>query len=245
MFMAKGSKLLLLIACFSVLCSCRKSENTTTGLTSSPKYSGRLTLKGLQKKVDVLFDNYGIPHIYAQNGEDTYFALGYIQAQERISQMEFLRRAVTGQLAEVLGDKFVAGDIAKRTVGIAENAKQSAKAFRESPDTPFKRATNSFLAGINFYLANLTPATRPKDLRPAPKAYTLEDIFGLTSGFLYGFAAYEVFSDIVTDQLVNKLDAKYLTDLSILTGSSVNTFFPAKSSTNVSASGNIKKKSVR
>ena len=49
-----------------------------------PQYSGELTLTGLQQTVEVIFDHYGVPHIYGQNEEDVYFALGYVHAQERL-----------------------------------------------------------------------------------------------------------------------------------------------------------------
>lgn len=226
-----------------ILFGCGKTQTKETPLAVTPKYAGKIALKGVQQDVEVLFDNYGIPHIYAKNQEDAYFALGYLQAQERIAQMELLRRLFTGQLAEVLGDKFVASDITNKTVGVAENARQSAKALREGANTPFKKSMQAFLGGINTYLAGLTPATRPKDLLPTPKAYVLEDVFGLTAGFLYGFSAYEVLSDVLTDQLVNKLgDAKYLEDLSIQTGKPVNASFPAKNASATTTLNNPNKK---
>ncbi|NNL78046.1 MAG: hypothetical protein HKO68_17070, partial [Desulfobacterales bacterium] len=61
-----------------------------------PEYSGRLTLSGLKEKVEIIFDPYGIPHIYSHNEEDVYFALGYVHAQERLFQMEIMRRVAAG-----------------------------------------------------------------------------------------------------------------------------------------------------
>src|SRR5687767_6802706 len=68
-----------------------------------PVYSGEKTLAGLHQEVEVLYDNYGVPHIYAQHAEDAYFTLGYVHAQDRLSQMEMLRRVADGRLAEILG----------------------------------------------------------------------------------------------------------------------------------------------
>jgi penicillin amidase len=85
-----------------------------------PQYSGRLKLTGLQDEVEVIFDPYGIPHIYGQNETDVYFALGYVHAQERLFQMEMMRRITAGRLSEILGEKLIKTDKFFRTLGIQE-----------------------------------------------------------------------------------------------------------------------------
>lgn len=195
-----------------------------------PQYSGKKTLQGLQQKVEVLFDNHGIPHIYAQSLEDAYYALGYLHAQERISQFELFRRLGTGTLGEVLGAFGASFDVTNRTVGIVENAKKTAKDLRNGPNTDFKKSMISYLSGVNTYLAGLTPETRPKDLLPTPAAYTLEDMYSWINYFVYGFAALEVSSDAITDQLVSRLnDSAYFKDLKIQNGTPINKSFPARS----------------
>ena len=72
-----------------------------------PQYSGDLVLKGLHGVVDVYFDDWAVPHIYARNEADAYFALGYVHAQERLFQMEIMRRIAAGRMAEILGQKLV------------------------------------------------------------------------------------------------------------------------------------------
>src|SRR6188768_811675 len=77
-------------------------------LTSQkPKYAGGIQLDGLSKQVEVMYDFYGIPHIYAQGEEDAYFALGFVHAQDRLFQMEMIRRIASGRLAEVFGEDLV------------------------------------------------------------------------------------------------------------------------------------------
>ncbi len=61
-----------------------------------PNYSANLNLPGLKAEVSVLYDNYAIPHLYAQNEEDLFYAFGYIHAQDRLFQMEVLRRLADG-----------------------------------------------------------------------------------------------------------------------------------------------------
>ena len=95
-------------------------------LTSQkPQYSGTVQLKGLHKKVSVIFDFYGVPHIYASNEEDAYFALGYVHAQDRLFQMEMIRRIATGRLSELFGAEFLNIDRFFKTLCLEEQADSS------------------------------------------------------------------------------------------------------------------------
>ena len=85
-----------------------------------PQYSGERVLPGLHQKVEVYFDPWAIPHIYARNEADAYFALGYVHAQERLFQMEILRRIAGGRMAEIFGEKLVKTDRFFRTIGIGQ-----------------------------------------------------------------------------------------------------------------------------
>ena len=82
---------------------------------SKPKYEGEVPLKNLQKETTVYFDEFGVPHIYAENNLDAMEALGYVHAQDRLWQMELMRRIAPGRLSEIFGsaalknDKFFAG----------------------------------------------------------------------------------------------------------------------------------------
>jgi len=64
---------------------------------------GELSAPGLAEPVEVIRDEWGVPHIYAQNDEDLFFAQGYVMAQDRLWQMEMWRRWHEGQLAEIFG----------------------------------------------------------------------------------------------------------------------------------------------
>ena len=96
--------------------------------SSKPILNGELILDGLHKEVSVHYDDFGIPHIYAENEHDLYLALGYVHAQDRLFQMELLRRVGGGNLAEILGPDLVETDRFMRTIGINETAKLSARA---------------------------------------------------------------------------------------------------------------------
>ncbi|HHB78629.1 MAG TPA: penicillin acylase family protein, partial [Saprospiraceae bacterium] len=78
--------------------------------STGPQYSGTIDLEGVTSPVEVHYDDYGIPHIYAQNAQDAYHALGYAHAQDRLFQMEMIRRLVSGRLSELLGPAALKSD---------------------------------------------------------------------------------------------------------------------------------------
>ena len=85
---------------------------------------GTLILPGLTTNVEIIFDRFGIPHIYADNDADAFRALGYVHAQDRLFQMELTRRLARGELAEILGPKLVKTDKFFRTLRIKSFAKE-------------------------------------------------------------------------------------------------------------------------
>ena len=75
-----------------------------------PPPSGRAVLQGLSAPVEVIRDTWGVPHIYAANNDDLFFAQGFVQAQDRLFQMDLNRRLGLGRLAEITGPLGVAFD---------------------------------------------------------------------------------------------------------------------------------------
>ena len=78
--------------------------------SKQPTRQGTVTLAHLQGSVTVRYDDRGVPHIRAENEADLYRALGYVHAQDRLFQMEIMRRLARGELAEVLGPKLLETD---------------------------------------------------------------------------------------------------------------------------------------
>ena len=115
-----------------------------------PSYSGDLSVKGIKGNIEVIRDSFGMPHIYAENDADVYFGLGYCMAQDRLFQMEMIRRAARGRLAEILGEKLVPVDQLFRTVTASKSPEE---AYEELPPD-LKAAYESFTEGVNYYVAN-------------------------------------------------------------------------------------------
>src|SRR5437879_5245368 len=64
---------------------------------------GEIKIAGLKEPVEVLRDRWGVPHIYAKNADDLFFAQGFVAAQDRLFQLDLWRRTAVGELSEVMG----------------------------------------------------------------------------------------------------------------------------------------------
>ena len=88
----------------------RQESFDSLARSSLATIEGRQTIPGLRDSVQVIRDRWGVPHIYAQNIDDLFFAQGFVQAQDRLWQMDMYRRTWSGELAEILGPAYVAHD---------------------------------------------------------------------------------------------------------------------------------------
>ncbi|MBX2969997.1 MAG: penicillin acylase family protein [Cyclobacteriaceae bacterium] len=185
-------------------------------LTTKPTLDGSLQLPGLKAEVEVLYDEWGIPHIYAQHEEDAYYALGYVHAQDRLFQMEMLRRAASGRLAEVLGPDLVEVDKFFRTLGINHFAKEHATKFLSGDTAAYQRAAHAYQKGVNHFVYTGRGPIEFSIMGIPKQAFTPEDIY-LAVGFMsFGFA--EGFhADPVLQKIKTEWGDEYLKDLSVQT----------------------------
>jgi penicillin amidase len=82
-----------------------------------PQVQGEVKVSGLREPVEVLWDRWGVPHIYARNTHDLYFAQGYVVASDRLFQIDFFLRLGSGRLSELFGDSTLSLDRFIRTLG--------------------------------------------------------------------------------------------------------------------------------
>ena len=115
---------------------------------SLPKLDGASTLPGLHSRVTIARDAQGVPHITAATPEDLFFAQGYVTAQDRLWQMDMLRRYAAGELAEVLGSTQVEHDRQQRILLMREVAANAA-ANLSPRDRAFMEA---YARGVNAYI---------------------------------------------------------------------------------------------
>ncbi len=114
-----------------------------------PKTDGAVQVDGLQAETTVVRDSWGIPHVYASNPHDLFFAQGYVHAQDRFWQMEFWRRQGNGTLSEILGESTLDIDRFLRTVGWHRTAAEELKRM-SAEDLAVLEA---YSAGVNAYIA--------------------------------------------------------------------------------------------
>ena len=181
-----------------------------------PILNGSLQLPGLKDEVDVWFDPYGIPHIYAQHEEDAYYALGYVHAQDRLFQMEMLRRAAGGRLSEVLGPDLLPVDKLFRTLGLNQFAKEHAEKYLLADSIGFQKAALAYLKGVNQYVKDGKTPIEFTIIGIPKEEFTPKDIY-LTVGFMaFGFA--EGFNaDPVLEKIRTELGDDYLRALAVQT----------------------------
>jgi penicillin amidase len=149
---------------------------------SLPQISGQAVVSGITEDVEIIRDGYGVPHIYAQNEPDLYFALGYAMAQDRFWQMEFQRRLGQGRLAEIFGEELLEVDRYFRlmTAGWTHQPVSDEYAF----------ITNSFADGVNAYLETHSDRLpiEFKILRYTPEPWAPEDYLAISKVVNWGLS---------------------------------------------------------
>ncbi|MGH7451466.1 MAG: penicillin acylase family protein, partial [bacterium] len=155
---------------------------------SLPQTQGDNKLSILSQPVTVYRDEYGVPHLFAQNEDDLWRAAGYVAAQDRLWQMDLNRRAVRGTLSEIFGETALAQDKFLRTWGFHRLAKRIAETL--SPES--RRALTAYAEGVNQFIAE-NQHRLPLEfslLRYKPDEWQIEDSIGYIRlmGFILNFA---------------------------------------------------------
>ena len=114
-----------------------------------PQVDGELYVDGITAPVEIIRDSTGVPHIYAGNTHDLFFAQGYVHAQDRFWQMEFWRRIGSGRLSEILGESAIGQDRFIRTLGWRSVAEAEVRLL----DADTLAILEAYAEGVNAYLA--------------------------------------------------------------------------------------------
>jgi penicillin amidase len=113
-----------------------------------PQVNGELAVPGLSAPVEIIRDDWGVPHIYAENEHDLFFAQGFVHAQDRLWQMEFNRRIGSGTLSAILGEPTLEIDRFMRTLGL----RRSAERDLASADEEVRALLQAYADGVNAYV---------------------------------------------------------------------------------------------
>jgi len=154
-----------------------------------PDVSGTRHIAGLSAPVRIVRDRWGIPHIYASNADDLFFAQGFVQAQDRLFQMDLWRRSALGRLSEVLGSNFADRDAATRRIQYTGDVEAEWRSY--APDT--RAIVTAFVRGINAWVA-LARERPPEEFVLAgwlPEPWAPEDLLNRTDSFVAGRTAVD------------------------------------------------------
>jgi len=156
----------IVAACLLVIAFAGLGWLVAIARSALPQLDGPLPVAGISAPASVTRDNHGVPTIEAASLVDLFFAQGYITAQDRLFQMDLLRRAASGDLAEIFGDVALKHDRQQRTLGLratAENGAQSATAEDREYFEAYARGVNAFIEThrnslpVEFRLAGYSP----------------------------------------------------------------------------------------
>ncbi len=140
-----------------------------------PDEEETITLSGLRHPVEVIRDQWGVPHIYAQTNEDLFFAQGYVHAQDRLFQMDVNRRVGSGRLSEIVGPAAIESDRFARTFAWPRAAQAQVDGIMKDEET--RTIAAAYAAGVNAYIEHgelpleyILLACRPEPWRPLDSA---------------------------------------------------------------------------
>jgi len=175
-----------------------------------PPVSGSEKVKGIQDEVEILWDKWGIPHIYANSVDDAYFAQGYIHASHRLWQLEFFRRVTSGRLSEIVGETTIDRDKHYRIIGLYRIAKKCVENLRKDPNNETLQGLNSYVKGVNVGIKKAieNPPIEFAILNIKPQKWSLEDSFRIMSLIEWGLGSWSYPLELLREHLVIELGAK-------------------------------------
>ena len=178
--------------------------------TLAPNYAGEIALKNLSEKVEIHFDAIGVPHINAQNQQDAYRALGYVHAQDRLWQMELIRRIAAGRLAEIFGEKLIETDTFMSGLGIEESAQETIQNLEKQSE--MYQLSMAYLEGVNQYIAEGKTPVEFTIVGVEKEMYTLKDMYNVFGYMAFSFAVAHK-TDPLLSEVKEVLGENYLNEL--------------------------------
>ena len=178
--------------------------------TLHPVYNGEIKIKNTTEDVTVYFDDIGVPHINAQNQKDAYLALGYVHAQDRLWQMELVRRIAAGRLSEILGKELLSVDQFFSGLGIEEAANKTIASLDKSSQAYI--LTQAYLDGVNQFIKNGKTPLEFILLGLEKEKYTIKDIYNVFGYMSFSFAVAHKTDPLLTE-IKEKLGTPYLSEL--------------------------------
>ncbi len=181
-------------------------------LSIKPTYEGQIALKNIDAATTVYFDDFGIPHIYANTEHDAMVAFGYVHAQDRLWQMELLKRIAPGKLSEIFGTVMLKNDLFFSSLGIDEASEKAVAEMDKSSNA--YQLTLAYLQGINQFIEEGKTPIEYQLLGIEKQKLTIKDVFNIFGYMSFSFAMAQKTDPLLTD-IRDKFGSNYLKDFGI------------------------------
>jgi penicillin amidase len=176
-----------------------------------PQLDGNISVKGLSAPVKVTREGHGVPAIEAASLEDLFFAQGYVTAQDRLWQMDVMRRFGSGELSEILGEDTLKIDREQRILGLRDAAKKSlelATLRDRSYFDAYARGVNAFIAGHGKSLP-----IEFRILKYQPKPWQAEDSIVIANQMVKDLNFYTFGDALTREKILAKIGPELTADL--------------------------------
>lgn len=174
-----------------------------------PDYNADVVLKGLTADVEVYRDKFGVPHVYAETEHDLYMAVGFLLAQDRLWQMDLLRRVTLGRLSEIFGESFVETDLLLRALRYTRKSMH----LLEVSEPEVTDAIKAFADGVNQYI-EAHPKSLPVEF--AILGYKPEPWEPYHSLNLIGYMAWDLkagWSELLLEKIKGVTDSAHMVEI--------------------------------
>ncbi len=176
-----------------------------------PQLDGSLRVKGLSEAVKVTRDGHGVPAIEASTLEDLFLAQGYVTAQDRLWQMDIMRRFASGELSEILGEDTLKIDREQRILGLRAAARKSLQMT-----TPRDRSYfDAYARGVNAFIENHGDSLpiEFRILKYRPKPWQAEDSIVIANQMVKDLNYYTFGDTLAREKILAKLGPELTADL--------------------------------
>ena len=174
-----------------------------------PDYNADIKLTDLFEPVTVCRDSLAIPHVYARNEHDLYMVTGYLLAEDRLWQMDLLRRVTLGRLSEIFGDDFIETDLLLRSL----NFKEKSENIIAEGDSTVVSALEAFSEGVNQYI-NDYKENYPVEFTLL--GYKPDPWTPVHSLNLIGYMAWDLksgWAELLMEEIAGKVDTVHIKEL--------------------------------
>lgn len=179
--------------------------------STKPHYNGVYTIEGIKNEIKIYYDDFGVPHIYAANEEDAYYAFGYVYAQDRLFQTQFFKLIASGRLSEYLGKDALEVDKFMRVLGLKKAGYASAEKYMSNANEQYQKSFYSYLKGFNSFVKTGNLPVEYNILGLPREELTSGDIYSIINFIAYGFSM-PVMQESVSSYIYSSLGNKYLQD---------------------------------